>query len=472
MAALEGWAREHGVQFASGVSIEGSDNGKDKESVDWGISAKLPLAAGSKVLSVPGEAALKSTSVQSLEGMREAIRTLISPSISGLSNMEEYIPEFQLFVSLLLEYAEGSSSPWHAWISSLPRTFSTGLYFAQDDPQSPDPTPFLSPQLSAIVSFQQRQLHAFVAALQPIAYHNRSIRHLLQNNHQHDFQSPDMLFRWAFSVVFTRSWRSSLPHEAVLVPLGDMFNHAAQPNVVLHNEPPASDTFEFVLSKTVIPQMDANGHQSSPQLCLSYGPHSTAHFLAVFGFMSDESTIDCVDSHIDIPIPSTSTCWASVLGCDDKSRMTYGRHDGKIADAVWDCVLCATLANHDPSLADRFLNAVQAEKQQRISENDQECAAVAMTADEFRDKYALEVALSIRAHVRQNFASHPLPTSHDAEMAMHHNDHDGTFENVVRYNSLMREVLHKVHRRLDGIVQREKQMRRRNLILQNDGSVP
>ena len=414
---LEAWARSRGAQFADGVSLSRGGGGGENEDDGRGWSVRIgrDAARGSTILTVPTSLVLCSKDlpdeVEKALGKRGK-RRLDSAGVS------QYVLEFRLMVRLLVEWSLGDSSDWQLWISSLPTEFDTSLYW--DDVERM----YLSPYVGALADFQRLQFDAFCAGIRDLAEVYSPLERLLVEN-------DEDILRWAFSVVFTRSWRSRSGLDATIVPLGDMLNHCEDTEVEVvddveisgSNHEDSNISVAFTLTKSI---------EEGSEIHLSYGPHSPANFLAVFGFVDE--TMTTVPSHVDIP-NSQSIPELVKLGATKRRKMVYGR-DGQISDAVWDCVLYTTLNGRPDEQAAFYLAAMEGN-----------LAAKA----QIHTKYALEIALSLCAHVENLLATYPDPGNPVCSEIIH-----PRALLLMRYNEIMRDAYNNVKDRLKGIVQTER----------------
>lgn len=406
LAALLEWASARGVVVPDGVSI--SD-----DTMGCGVRLTKMAEAGTVLLNVPTSVVLTSANLpENIEedSLKDAAFILESSGVS------QYLSEFRLMLRVLAEIATGQSSSWQPWIASLPSSFTTSLFL--DDFEKTQ----LSPYALALVEFQETQFDAFRRAIGVVAKSSPLLSPIFE-----DGQGDDLV-KWAFTVVFTRSWRTQAGDEANIVPVGDMFNHREEANVEVV-EIPGSDNISFVLTD------DAEA-QSEIHLC--YGAHSPSNFLAVFGFVDESMTT--VPSHLEIPNANDNPKLVR-LGCTERRKMVY-RRDGHISDCVMDCVLFATLASQQEE-QEKFYNAT-------VEGDDSTKAAI-------HSKYALEVSLALRAHVDQVLDTFPDSAGVDVS-SLDISSHK-ILPILLRYNVIMRETYQRVRDRLEEKVQDERSKR-------------
>lgn len=402
------WASSRGVVIPDGVSISCD--------VSEGCGVLLTKTAneGTVILSVPWSLVLSSSDLpKSIEATMDDVCSILESA--GVS---QYIAEFRLMIRLLIEKQKRTSSAWHPWIESLPSSFTTGLYL--DDVEKSQ----LSPYVLALVEFQEVQFDAFRNSASVVADSFSLLSPIFEGGR------GDELVKWAFSVVFTRSWRSQSGDEATIVPVGDMFNHREVADVEVA-ETPASDCISFVLKNDV---------KAQSEIHLCYGPHSPANFIAVFGFV-DESMMT-VPSHIEIPNADNNVKLVR-LGCTERKNMVY-RRDGAISDAVWDCILFASLASRHEE-QEEFYEAV-------VDRDDAKKTAI-------HSKYALEVSLSLLSHVEQVLDKYPDPGTSIVDLSAVDLLSHKMLPMVLQYNESMRGAYQKVRDRLKEKVENERRKR-------------
>ena len=380
----------------------------------------------------------------------EALRVITTTLTQ--EGLDTYAPEFYLMLRLLEEYGACTSSSGECelgpWMESLPTQFDMGIYF--DDVERG----YLPQLASKLLDLQERQLDAFRKTLDRLAKMDKRYETLLNMCQNGDAKEEDGggegmdniqdAVRWAFSVVFSRSWRSpSQSDDARIVPLADCCNHgdADGGSNVLIEEPEGSYGPTQVVLKTDVDR-DA-------ELLLSYGPgYDPSRFLVIFGFF--DAKVEEVFCGVAFTDPSEELVH---LGGTDRSKMVY-RRDGAIANAVWDTILYATLAQ-EPEEQQLFYDA--------------HVRGDAEAFQSYHRKYRLEVAASLRNHVEQVLKTeYPVPT--DAELstidfAMH-----PRLKMILQHNRFMRTVFTNVRDRLEKTIRLEVEKRRAEMQEQDGGS--
>ena len=346
--------------------------------------------------------------------------------------LDAYAGEFFLMLRLLQEVAAckdesgQNSCCLGPWLESLPTDFDMGIYF--DDLERS----YLSQLASKLLDLQERQLAAFRMACDALVDCDGKHASLFESEDS-KYADGDMI-KWAFSVVFSRSWRSpSDPDDARIVPLADNFNHGENANVIVE-EPEGENGVTQVVLKTDV--------ERDTELKLSYGPgYDPSRFLIIFGFFDDTvREVFCGIAFTD------ATEELVHLGAADRSAMIY-RDDGAISNAVWDSTLYVTLAQK-PEEQEAFYKA-------RINDD-------AETFQELHRKYRLEIALSLKNHADAVLQTEYLvPT--DQELSKINVKEHPRLPMILRHNRFMRKVFSNVRDRLEKQVLLEVEKRRAEL---------
>lgn len=200
IGAMEEWATACGVQTADCFQLTVTSNeGEDSAAMDVGVMTTDDLPAASPVLFVPAGMVLSSVLAKEEFG---ASATEAEELFDKVYNPED-LPYFYLMVKLMAEYEKGDQSPWYAWLNSLPRRFSNGLsmtFFCYE---------CLPPLVSQLAQEERTRFSSFFRALRYVYCLGE------------DMKSNENLAKWAFSVVFTRSFEVG-PGDVRIVPMADM----------------------------------------------------------------------------------------------------------------------------------------------------------------------------------------------------------------------------------------------------------
>ena len=424
LKSLLDWSINNSISRGKGVTISLSS-----KNVGGGVGVRVNrnAKAGSEVMSIPYNKILSSRELQ-LDLSEEALDvTRNSLREDGLNT---YAPEFFLMLRVLEVYAEHKSGindadeydDFGPWLESLPlpNAFDMGIYFDSTERS-------YLPQLAAkLLDLQERQLVAFRKAFNALVGLEKRYQALLSLSNCED------RVKWAFSIVFSRSWRSqSNPGEARIVPIADCFNHGESANVIVEEREGAHGPTKVVFKNDV---------DRDTELLLSYGPgHDPSRFLIIFGFF--DASVEEVFCGVAFNDPSEEQI---VLGCTDRAKMIY-RSDGAIANSVWDTVLYTTLS--------------QVPEEQKVFYQ----AYKNGDAEQFQAlhrKYRLEVAAALRSHAEQVLATeYPVPS--DKELASINIKEHQRLNMILRHNRFMRRVFETVKGRLEQIISMEVDKRRK-----------
>eukprot|EP00980_Cylindrotheca_fusiformis_P003935 scaffold871_cov130-Cylindrotheca_fusiformis.AAC.12 len=416
--SLERWALEKGVALAEGVKLV--DNGLG----DWGVglSENHTQVAQTPIMTIPKDLIL--TSADPL--LEDDLRSTISESMT-LSSMEYYVPECLLMTKVLWEKAKGknsnTSSEWSPWLDTLPKSFQTGIYM---NPMERSLVERLAPEFLEQQTLQWQACRTALNVALEKQVLPKELHEYLANQSQAE---QDELIKWAFSVVFTRSWRTpnsskttTTPFEATLVPLGDMFNHDSVMANVYPNIVPENGSIQMKVKRNVEP--------GSP-LYLSYGMGNLpGRFLVNFGFW--DRSADYMDANLTIPSEGYPI---------DRSQLVVSTRNGGVTEDVWDLGIYQLLRQRDPIVAERFANA-QRNQDER-------------TLQEIRSQYDLEGALYLRLHalklIGETYPEMDIApaVADDGNTSSSVMDSPRRFGMIARYNNGMRESWRRVADYLD-----------------------
>jgi len=295
VGAMDEWATACGVQRAGGIQLTSEDGS------DFSVMTTQDLPDNSPVLYVPSEMILSSSGIrQELEGYIEDAEDLL-----GRLGAFNQLPQFHLFLKVLMEYERGDDSPFFPWLNSLPRWFSNGAAM----------TPFcyecLPPLVSRLAMDERVRFINFWNALKKVEFLSDETK------------GNQDIARWAFNVVQTRSF--SRDGVARIVPMADMFNHGTETEI--------RTSYDDNGNCNVFTTKDVPA--GSP-LRMSYGdPTNPSQLLATYGFL-DETSPATFCKIMDIK----PTVELENLGLD-YSRMVFYKDTGEISEEVWDVLLYA-----------------------------------------------------------------------------------------------------------------------------------
>lgn len=464
ISSLQDWAHENGARFHNNIGLVSFTTENESVSDNWGVavmpsSTSTPISttlnAGTTILSVPTSLVVSSTRVA--EELVNDYKLNMQPAMNILNNsgFTNQVPEFLLFVKILMEMTRGSDSVWHAWLESLPRTFSTGVYMNSFEISCLPPFAF------ALQEFESRKLDTFRQALTLLLEQPALTESLPFLKDAFSSAQQDELTKWVYSVVFSRCWKYADQVEnfvsgisddvgrSDIVPLGDMFNHADDANVVVNYPDDASNdaTVKFVLNQDIDPR-------DKLQLSLSYGLTTNPYrFLILFGFANDQmKELYC---QVLFTKPSKELI---ELGCTDRSKMVYRTQDGAVSNTVWDIVLYSLLEQQVAGNAQ--VEAIRKEFYQAHVNGDEETKAP------IRERYTLECSLTLRNHVQStlkefndlvNKVDTILEASGDKDRV---NEENPCLEMIHKHNKFVQGVFQRVQKRLEGMIQAETVRRR------------
>jgi hypothetical protein len=297
---FEGWAAECGVTAENGfyltrTVIDGTE--------DYYAVTSTGASAGSRVLYVPGEMILSASRVaQEYEGYLDQ-----SFQILEGKDLIHLYQQFYLFIKIVVEYEQGTNSPYWPWMNSLPRKWNTAVsfdYFCMST---------LPPYIKKVCQGERDQLRAFKAALKVVEYISP------------DTKANNDLLTFAYNVVFTRSFVSD-DGDLRIAPVADYFNHGDSANVALcYNE---NGDCEVILLGDVAP---------GQPLTLSYGnPTNPSRLLAIYGFLNDPPSTYCKIMYTN---PSQRLIDIGYV----PEKMLFFTKDGSISQEVWDVMLYSKL---------------------------------------------------------------------------------------------------------------------------------
>jgi len=311
------WANYYGV-IEENFSLQPSSN-------NWGAAATQPANVGSRVLFVP--AMLRLTSEQLRQDEFAHVEPVIAQSIDGTTSNGEINLQnhFLLFLKILQEYDLGDQSPFHPWLDAMPRQFNTAIEFSDFEMDC------LPPFVKFLAQRDRHNYDQFTQVLQQL--NTPTISDATK-------QTPDIT-KWAFNVVFTRA-RAMPGGTAEIIPMCDMLNHSANPNVEVQYD--NEGNVHVILLNSV---------QAGDGLHKCYGqPTNPSRFLATYGFF-------------DVSPPCTyCKLWPGLIVTNelvnlgfDFDRMVFYVDNGEIANEVWDVMLYMILENIDRNMQQQFYNA-------------------------------------------------------------------------------------------------------------------
>lgn len=314
---LQEWAVESGIELSYGLQI-----------VDEKLVLAKPCARGDTLINIP-KSIILSTDYYDNNPLKTRIADFVGT---------EYVSECLLMLRLLEESSKGARSKWYPWLQSLPTKFCTGIYFDERErsyvqQMAPE---FLEQHMEQWQVCSQVIL-SLLHSLGGSSAFSGSISVALQDwLMQHN--DLEELLKWAFSIVYTTSWKSFDGHHAMIVPLASMLDH----NVQLKNLQPCHGKRSEVALDLCLTKDAVEG----TQLYISYGINDfPARFLVNFGFV-DFST-EYVDAHINVDdLLEHAMDWPPV----DISDLVVSTRDGALSEELMTLFLYKVLHRHDLEL--------------------------------------------------------------------------------------------------------------------------
>eukprot|EP00529_Nitzschia_sp_RCC80_P025568 CAMPEP_0113446006 /NCGR_PEP_ID=MMETSP0014_2-20120614/3480_1 /TAXON_ID=2857 /ORGANISM="Nitzschia sp." /LENGTH=531 /DNA_ID=CAMNT_0000337077 /DNA_START=41 /DNA_END=1636 /DNA_ORIENTATION=+ /assembly_acc=CAM_ASM_000159 len=319
ISTFQQWALERcGIQTCDGFQLydedqESSDDGQPDQQ-NMGIMTSVGLEENSPVVFVPSNVILSSTRIKQEEfgTLEEAEKRLVSAKAS------DHVPQFYVFLKILLELQAGQQSPYYAWFNSLPRYYSNGSSM----------TPFCFECLPPLAGFlAQKERIQYIQFFQALKYIDFLDPNLARNKE---------ITKWAFAVVYTRGFSVERMDGLVdykLIPMVDYFNHCSNtvegPEVYIQYD---EDENAYGYTTRSLPP--------NTPLRLQYGdPTNPSHLLARYGFLDKESPATFCKIMISKP-----TMEQINMGYDH-SKMLFYRDTGDVSPEVYDVLLYQLLGN-------------------------------------------------------------------------------------------------------------------------------
>lgn len=443
MESLSVWALGKGVLLAPGIQL------LEETAGEWSVSITKPCQAGAAIVTVPSEMILKSWATGHDRELQE-VGEWIELKLQSFPNVQSFLPEFLLALRLIYEVYLDDKSRWHAWLRSLPTTFSTGLYWDSVE------LSYVERMAGNYLKAQKMQFEAFSQLMYRLVDGNGNDIHSLipddfsrwlrhQTNQSNQFHS---LLQWAFSIVFTRSWRTPDGKNATIVPLGDMMNHGS-PRANLQPNIRASDkALQLCLTRDI--PADTVSEQCPSPLYLSYGfGHLPARYLVVFGFC--DMSAFYVDAHLEFleqehatvenGSNATSFQWASIL---DPRTMLISTSTGAMTEEVWLAFLYLVLQEEYADKLDYL--------QQRFGGEDITDEQILEFLDNMLLQHEVKVAMKMKNHYQKLLkADYQEIVVTDQDLRQHPN-----LPLILNYNMHMRETFMKVISYIDDFMKKAK----------------
>ena len=316
------WAEYYGIVLEN-VQLNTQSN-------NWGLLAAYDAPAGSRVLFVPSSLRLSSDSIREQDFTPTQQQSIAQYIDATYNDGDTDIPlscHFYLFLKVLQEYERGlTDSPYGAWWDAMPRKFSTSTTFSAFEMDC------LPPFVKFLAHKDQYNCDLFQIVLNAIDT-STTISDATKNNEE--------VFKWAFNVVFSRARASPYTGEAEIIPVSDMINHNANPNVEVQWD--QEGNVHVVLLRDV---------QAGEQLYKCYGqPTNPSRFLATYGFF--DASPPATYCKLYPGLEASEELRNLGFGYD---RMVFYTDTGAIAEEVWDVMLYGCLSG-DPVTQQQFYQA-------------------------------------------------------------------------------------------------------------------
>mmetsp|Transcript_592 Transcript_592/g.1422 ORF Transcript_592/g.1422 Transcript_592/m.1422 type:complete len:1052 (+) Transcript_592:263-3418(+) len=432
MGSLSAWARGSQIVFADGIELTEDAFG------DWSLSTTKLVEQGTPVLTVPSQVILTSDisgdsfapyySERDMETTRGWMETELE---NGSQSKQDYLPEYMLVYKLIREVCLGSRSRWYSWWKSLPTKFSTGLYLDEVERNH------VERMTGDFIKVQGLQYKACLELFHKLVSSNTNRSPIpaefhqwilgLQQSSNDEGSRFDDLVKWAFTIVFTRSWRSPDRKQAQIVPLGDLANHDSQFANLKPGFRQADGAFQFFVTNDV--GADSNG-PTSP-LYLSYGlTHAPARYLVLFGFC--DVTAGYIDANLDFLREKDSDNWPTTL---EPSQLVISTTNGALAEDVWLAFLYKVLEAKEPELLIRVREAFAGGDKARGVE----------FLEHLLETWEWEVGLEIQSHYQRLLETDFVAISvTENDLSKHPN-----LSMIINYNLYVRETYIGVMKHID-----------------------
>lgn len=261
--------------FKRAVDVAGST--EDHQFADHeggrGLRTLAPIRAGEVLVSVPGRVLMNTRSAMRCPDIGPLVAGRMVRSLpytappSGGSILLH--PQQVLCLHILWERHKGRHSFWYPFICQLPTTFTTSLFWSDDELKESQ-----SEQFIETVNLQKRELRdlhsSLLRFLEPHKEHLRSLGY-------GTFEPTLSDFWWASSIINTRSCyidiAPSIQDHNTLVPFADFLNHANVDSVGSYNA--VEDCYEITTQTPF---------EEGQQAFISYGKHGNEPLIHLYGF--------------------------------------------------------------------------------------------------------------------------------------------------------------------------------------------
>ncbi|KAL8241802.1 hypothetical protein R6Q59_012104 [Mikania micrantha] len=250
-----------------------------------GLVASEEIPKGSELIALPEHIPLRFPVTESDNG---------DESYSNLINLARHVPEelwaMRLGLKLLQERAK-TGSFWWPYISNLPETYTTPIFFSGDDIKNLQYAPLL---------YQVNKRCRFLLDFEKEV--RREVEDVKLQNHPFGGQDVDASsLGWAMSAVSSRAFRlhgkalqnGNHGNVPMMLPLIDMCNHSFNPNAEIVQEQGSGNPTMLV---KVVAGMNI---KERSHMTLNYGCLNNDLFLLDYGFVVPSNPYDCIELKYD-----------------------------------------------------------------------------------------------------------------------------------------------------------------------------
>jgi hypothetical protein len=450
MDSLASWAMSQGAIFDSSrirltkISNQEIANSTTADTDDWTLTlvensnnATLNTTTTTTTTTTNTVVKVPSHLVMSSETLRQKFKeTAMASSLQEIEallskrNAQDQIPQFYLFLHLLSEYYRDKDSPWYPWIQALPKRCDTAICMDEVELEC------LPPFAWALAKVERYNFEMFRQALSMlrVSPDNNDTFPIVVDDDDDDAADTDLLLHWIFNTVFTRCWRypELLPNgreRCDIVPLGDMFNHNAEPTVDIDYD--GDGKIEFSLQQQ---QQPSNLDEKPPVAAISYGLSTNPYrFLVIFGF------VDETQPEVFCQLVAKNPSQQLVDMGYDANQMVFRTSDGAISNAVWHVILYQLL-EQAPELQN-LLHQAHINNQTHVTQS-------------LHAQYHRETCTLLLRHVEKSLQEFQILLKN----ANRHSDQDRPrLELIRRHLRFMANTFEKVRRNLTARLEQETQ---------------
>ncbi|VVC34513.1 SET domain,Rubisco LSMT, substrate-binding domain [Cinara cedri] len=265
---LTKWATKNGA-ILNGVEIH------QFQDYGYGMKANKPITEGDKLVTVP----------KSLMMTEENISASPLWKLHSQDMMLRNMPNVALAIFILVEsLRKDKKSFWHPYLTTLPETYSTPVYFEVADLEALKGSPAFEAALKLNRNIARQ--YAYFKKLFQLSDDPASV--ILKDTFTYEY------YRWAVSTLMSR--QNTIPNSddppanvSALIPLWDMFNH--------HEGTLSTD---FVKADNTCVCYANSSYLCNDQVYIFYGVRTNADFLVHNGFVYPENKHDAVKIRLGV----------------------------------------------------------------------------------------------------------------------------------------------------------------------------